>query len=187
MSEQTVRVDLTQQQDYRFAVRFGGSVAELIADEPAPLGGGAGPSPVQLLAASVGNCLADSLLFALRKFKQDSPDYADALDTQASLAIFDLDLAATEEAVAKIKERSAEVYRLTKLISGIGKEASANANILNGTLITHAIDAATLAISSFKQLREKLSATDATEKTIAAEIDKVLVAVQGLRNKLENP
>ena len=70
MSEQTVRVDLTQQQDYRFAVRFGGSVAELIADEPAPLGGGAGPSPVQLLAASVGNCLADSLLFALRKFKQ---------------------------------------------------------------------------------------------------------------------
>lgn len=42
----------------------------LIADEPAPLGNGEGPSPVQLLCAAVGNCLADSLLFALRKYKQ---------------------------------------------------------------------------------------------------------------------
>ena len=42
----------------------------LRTDEPAPLGAGAGPSPVQLLAASVGNCLSASLLFAVRKFKQ---------------------------------------------------------------------------------------------------------------------
>jgi uncharacterized OsmC-like protein len=70
MSEELVRVELSQQQDYRFAVNFGGTVPELVADEPAPLGTGAGPSPVQLLAASVGNCLADSLLFALRKYKQ---------------------------------------------------------------------------------------------------------------------
>lgn len=123
---------------------------------------------------------------ALRQFKQDSPDYADALDTQASLAIFDLDLAETEQAVANIKERSAEVYRLTKLIAGISEEAKANANILNGTLISSAIDAATAAISSFKQLRDELSNSNSTEKTIADEIDKVLVAVQSLRNKLEN-
>ena len=70
MADEIVRVELAQQQDYRFAVRFGGGVAELVADEPPPLGIGAGPSPVQLLAAAVGNCLADSLLFALRKFKQ---------------------------------------------------------------------------------------------------------------------
>src|SRR3990167_5513407 len=70
MSEELVRVELAQQQDYRFAVRFGGTVPELMADEPAPLGSGAGPSPVQLLAAAVGNCLSDSLLFALRKYKQ---------------------------------------------------------------------------------------------------------------------
>ena len=70
MSEELVRVELSQQQDYRFAVNFGGTVPELVADEPAPLGSGAGPSPVQLLAASVGNCLSDSLLFALRKYKQ---------------------------------------------------------------------------------------------------------------------
>jgi uncharacterized OsmC-like protein len=34
------------------------------------MGQGTGPSPVQFLAAAVGNCLSDSLLFALRKFKQ---------------------------------------------------------------------------------------------------------------------
>jgi uncharacterized OsmC-like protein len=70
MAEETIRVELTQQQDYRFAVSFGGAVPELLADEPPPLGAGVGPSPVQLLAAAVGSCLSDSLLFALRKFKQ---------------------------------------------------------------------------------------------------------------------
>ena len=73
MSESLVHVSLKQQQDYQFSVSFGGSVPPLLADEPAPMGSGLGPSPVQLLAAAVGNCLADSLLFALRKFKQ-SPE-----------------------------------------------------------------------------------------------------------------
>ena len=71
MSENLVHVSLQQQQDYQFSVSFGGAVPPLLADEPAPLGSGLGPSPVQLLAAAVGNCLADSLLFALRKFKQN--------------------------------------------------------------------------------------------------------------------
>jgi uncharacterized OsmC-like protein len=63
-------VSLQQQADYRFEIRFGEGIATLIADEPAPLGQGEGPSPSQLLCAAVGNCLCDSLLFALRKFKQ---------------------------------------------------------------------------------------------------------------------
>lgn len=70
MAEQTIEVSLDQQQDYRFIVSFGNEVPPLIADEPAPLGTGQGPSPVQMLCAAVGNCLADSLLFALRKYKQ---------------------------------------------------------------------------------------------------------------------
>lgn len=70
MAEQTIEVSLDQQQDYRFIVHFGDDKPALIADEPAPLGTGQGPSPVQLLCAAVGNCLADSLLFALRKYKQ---------------------------------------------------------------------------------------------------------------------
>ncbi|MBX3622930.1 MAG: OsmC family protein [Rhizobacter sp.] len=70
MSESNVHIRLHQQQDYRFRVEYGDAVPDLIADEPPPLGQGAGPSPVQLLASAVGNCLSDSLLFALRKFKQ---------------------------------------------------------------------------------------------------------------------
>lgn len=70
MSESNIRITLRQQQDYQFQVDFGEGIPPLLADEPAPLGTGQGPSPVQLLAAAVGNCLSDSLLFALRKFKQ---------------------------------------------------------------------------------------------------------------------
>jgi len=63
-------VRLTQQRDFQFQLDFGDGIAPLIADEPPPLGAGKGPSPEQLLAAAVGNCLSASLLFALRKFKQ---------------------------------------------------------------------------------------------------------------------
>lgn len=70
MSSESVTVRLAQRQDYQFEVQFGPGVPPLRADEPPPLGQGQGPSPVQLLAAAVGNCLSDSLLFALRKFKQ---------------------------------------------------------------------------------------------------------------------
>lgn len=70
MSETNVHIELRQKQDYQFNIHFGGDVPVVMGDEPAPLGAGQGPSPVQLLAAAVGNCLSDSLLFALRKFKQ---------------------------------------------------------------------------------------------------------------------
>ena len=70
MSENFVTVELTQQHDYRFDIHFAQTIPVLTSDEPAPLGTGQGPSPVQLLCAAVGNCLSDSLLFALRKFKQ---------------------------------------------------------------------------------------------------------------------
>ncbi len=72
-------VILEQQQDYRFAIRFGsdggqtfagGLTPILIADEGPPLGSGMGPTPTQLLVAAVANCMSASLLFALRKFKQ---------------------------------------------------------------------------------------------------------------------
>jgi len=66
-------VRLIQQRDFQFEVRFADGMAPLLADEPPPLGSAQGPSPEQLLAAAVGNCLAASLLFALRKYKQQ-PD-----------------------------------------------------------------------------------------------------------------
>ncbi len=70
MTAPTETVRLVQRQDYQFDVHFGDALPVLRADEPPPLGQGQGPTPVQLLAAAVGNCLSDSLLFALRKFRQ---------------------------------------------------------------------------------------------------------------------
>ena len=64
------RVRLKQIQDFRFAIHYAEGQAPFYSDEPAPLGGGTGPNPAQLLVAAVANCLSDSLLFALRKFKQ---------------------------------------------------------------------------------------------------------------------
>lgn len=65
------RVTLRQTGGYAFEVDFGTGSPALAADLPPPLGGGAGPSPEHLLAAAVGNCLSASLLFALRKLKQE--------------------------------------------------------------------------------------------------------------------
>ena len=70
MSGNLVHVQLRQQQGYQFGIHFGEGLPVLVGDEHPPLGQGAGPTPVHLLAAAAGNCLADSLLFALRKFKQ---------------------------------------------------------------------------------------------------------------------
>jgi uncharacterized OsmC-like protein len=66
----TAKVSLEQQEDFHFAVRFGEGVPLLHTDEHLPLGKGAGPTPDEMLAAAVGNCMSASLLFALRKFKQ---------------------------------------------------------------------------------------------------------------------
>ena len=82
MSEQSITVRLTQRRDYQFDNQFGAEVPALLADEPAPLGQGAGPSPVQLLAAAVGNCLSASLLFSLRKLKQNAEPLACEVQAQ---------------------------------------------------------------------------------------------------------
>ena len=64
-----IRVLLEQEQDFSFRVSFPGStVAALAADLSPPVGHGDGPDPEMLLLAALGNCLAASLLFALRKF-----------------------------------------------------------------------------------------------------------------------
>jgi organic hydroperoxide reductase OsmC/OhrA len=67
---QAPKVRLVQEQDYRFAIHYAEGQPPVHGDEPPPLGGGSGPSPAQLLVAAVANCMSDSLLFALRKFKQ---------------------------------------------------------------------------------------------------------------------
>lgn len=66
------RIELNQEDKYRFRVTFDNpAVPPLITDETEPLGANAGPNPSRLLATSVANCLAASLMFALSKFKND--------------------------------------------------------------------------------------------------------------------
>ncbi|MBV1774719.1 OsmC family protein [Burkholderiaceae bacterium DAT-1] len=69
MSESGFSLTLTQRADYQFDVDFGDGIPQLLTDEPAPLGQGAGPNPSRMIAVGVANCLAASLLFAMRKFK----------------------------------------------------------------------------------------------------------------------
>lgn len=64
-------VTITRQDKYRFLADFGPGIAQLTADEPPPIGDGAGPNPEQLLAAAVANCLCASFVFANNKFKED--------------------------------------------------------------------------------------------------------------------
>jgi len=84
-AEQQFTVELAQLTDFRFEARFDApAMPVLVTDEPPPLGGGTGPNPARLLATAVANCLAASLLFAMRKFG-NRPDPLRAIAT-ATLA-----------------------------------------------------------------------------------------------------
>lgn len=65
-------ISIQQTSDYKFEVDFGAALSPMMADLPPPLGEGSAPSPEHLLLAAVANCLSASLLFALRKFKQNA-------------------------------------------------------------------------------------------------------------------
>jgi organic hydroperoxide reductase OsmC/OhrA len=67
---ESIALTITQESDYAFRVAFDDTaLPALLADEAPPLGAGKGPDPGRLLGAAIGNCLSASLLFALRKFK----------------------------------------------------------------------------------------------------------------------
>ena len=75
MSDHRFRFAIRQLDNFQFQMNWDlAGVEPLLTDEPAPLGAGSGPNPARVLAASVANCLSASLLFALRKYKdQPSP------------------------------------------------------------------------------------------------------------------
>ncbi|MBL8741527.1 MAG: OsmC family protein [Myxococcales bacterium] len=64
--EFTLHID--QVEGFEFRVRFDKpNHADLILDEPAPLGRDLAPNPARILAASIGDCLSASLVFCLKR------------------------------------------------------------------------------------------------------------------------
>lgn len=115
--ENRIHLRLVQEQDYRCRLQFDDGAPELIADEPPPLGQSQGPSPVQLLLSAVANCLTDSLLFALRKFKQD----AEPLQCQATAELGrNADNRLRVEAIAvelRLARAAAELQQLPRILA----------------------------------------------------------------------
>lgn len=70
MDEKHFTLKLKRIEHYLFQLDFG-EFGNILADEPEPLGGGEGPSPSAMLAASVANCLSASLIYALSRKKED--------------------------------------------------------------------------------------------------------------------
>ena len=70
-------IELEQLQDYRINVKFDWpGAADVLMDEPPPLGGQAGPNAARMVAAAAGNCLSASLLFCLTKTMDAVPEHA---------------------------------------------------------------------------------------------------------------
>ena len=73
--EMPFRISVDLEKDYIFRVDFGlDKVGTFAMDEPEPTGSGLGPNASRVLAAAVGNCLAASLLFCLRRSRVDVRD-----------------------------------------------------------------------------------------------------------------
>lgn len=85
MSEEgrfTIRMEHLQ--DYEFKVKFDWEqAAEVLMDEPPPLGGKAGPNAARMLAAAAANCLSASLLYCVSK--EEVP--AGSVQTEATVRL----------------------------------------------------------------------------------------------------
>jgi len=74
-------IHLEQLEDYQINVRFDWKkAADVLMDEPPPLGEASGPNASRMLAAAAANCLSASLLYCLAK--EEPP--ARSLRTEAS-------------------------------------------------------------------------------------------------------
>ena len=70
------KVSLRFVRGYEFVATFpeNESLPPIVFDEPPPLGEGSGPNAAAVLAAAIGNCLAASFAFCLRKVRLEPLD-----------------------------------------------------------------------------------------------------------------
>jgi len=135
-----VSITVTQQNNYQFLVDFGAALPQLLADEPAPLGVGAGQSPSHLLLSAVANCLSSSLYFALQKFKQD----AGGITTTASARIDRneenrlrvLDIAVT----IRLGKGAVEISQLDRILAQFEAFCTVSQSVRHGIPISVAVE-----------------------------------------------
>lgn len=73
--DESFRVEVDRMTAFGFNATFPGKPYDGVRfDEPAPLGADAAPSAERMLAATIGNCLAASLLLCLEKSRADVGD-----------------------------------------------------------------------------------------------------------------
>ena len=136
----TVRIKGTQQNNYQFLVDFGAALPQLLADEPAPLGAGAGPSPSHMLLAAVANCLSSSLYFALQKFKQDAGGITTTatarIDRNEQNRLRVLDIAVT----IRLGKGGAEISHLDRILEQFEPFCTVSQSVRHGIPISVAVE-----------------------------------------------
>ena len=80
------RVDLRFVRGYEFVATFrdGEGLPPIVFDEPPPVGDGSGPNAAAVLAAAIGNCLAASFAFCLRKARVEPVDLTAAVTARVA-------------------------------------------------------------------------------------------------------
>ena len=114
------RVELQFVRGYEFVATFkdGEPVPALVFDEPPPLGEGAGPNAAAVLAAAVGNCLAASFAFCLRKVRLELQDLTANVvahverNEQGRFRIKDIDVELIPEMTTRDRDRIDRCERL---------------------------------------------------------------------------
>jgi len=121
---------------------------------------------------------------ALARFVERSPDYADALDHQANLAIVDIDLQNTAQAAAGLKSRREEIARVTKSLEGVTAELRKDAATIRLERAKEAVDSATRTISALKEVRATLK-SGGGDKALGDAILKAIASIQDVRSRIE--
>jgi len=135
-----IRITVSQQNNYQFLVDFGAAIPALLADEPAPLGAGEGPSPSHMLLAAVANCLSSSLYFALQKFKQDAGGITTTatarIDRNEANRLRVLDIAVT----IHLGKGGAEISHLDRVLAQFEPFCTVSQSVRHGIPISVAVE-----------------------------------------------